>query len=129
MRTFRLDPWTPPSRRVGKRRSSDPPDADFSVLRTRDGEPPDRGVGVSVEDTGCGIPREDLASIFDPFFTSKDPGKGTGLGLTVSRAIVETAGGEILCESEPGKGSRFTVILPAALGEGEGAAARGETDV
>jgi signal transduction histidine kinase len=69
-------------------------------------------VGVSVTDTGRGIRPEDLKNIFDPFFTTKEPGKGTGLGLSVSRAIVEAAGGEILAESEEGKGATFTVILP-----------------
>lgn len=127
VRTFAVDPWTPSSRREGKRRSSDPPDADFSGLRSGEARPAP-GVGVSVEDSGCGIPREDLSSIFDPFYTSKDPGKGTGLGLSVSRAIVETAGGEILCESERGKGSRFTVILPAVPAVGGGGAAREEAD-
>lgn len=123
VRTFRIEPWIPPSRRAGRRRISDPQDADFSGVRAAAGEPPPRGVGVSVEDTGCGIPPEELSSIFDPFYTSKEPGRGTGLGLSVSRAIVEAEGGEILCESEQGKGSRFTVILPAAPGSGGGEAA------
>jgi signal transduction histidine kinase len=70
-------------------------------------------VAISISDTGRGIRPEDLKNIFDPFFTTKEPGKGTGLGLSVSRAIVEGAGGEILIESEEGKGSTFTVILPA----------------
>lgn len=78
-----------------------------------------------MEDTGRGIARADLPSIFDPFFTSKEPGKGTGLGLYLSRAIVETAGGEIRCESEEGKGARFTVILPVA-GEAAAEEARGK---
>jgi signal transduction histidine kinase len=77
------------------------------------GKIPPVGVGISVSDTGCGIRPEDLGNIFDPFFTTKEPGKGTGLGLSVSRAIVEGAGGEILAESEEGRGSTFTVIVPS----------------
>jgi signal transduction histidine kinase len=69
-------------------------------------------VGISVSDTGPGIPAGDLPLVFDPFFTTKEPGKGTGLGLSVSRTIVEAAGGEIWAESEEGKGATFHVVLP-----------------
>ena len=67
---------------------------------------------VSVADTGCGIPEAHLKSIFDPFFTSKEPGKGTGLGLSISYDIVKKHAGEITVESTVGKGSTFTVKLP-----------------
>jgi PAS domain S-box-containing protein len=67
---------------------------------------------VLVEDTGCGIPAHVLPHIFDPFFTTKGTGEGTGLGLSVSLGIVERHGGQILVESEVGKGSIFTVSLP-----------------
>jgi len=67
---------------------------------------------VLVEDTGCGIPAHILPHIFDPFFTTKGTGEGTGLGLSVSLGIVERHGGQILVESEVGKGSIFTVCLP-----------------
>jgi PAS domain S-box-containing protein len=67
---------------------------------------------VTVEDTGCGIPAHVLPHIFDPFFTTKGTGEGTGLGLSVSLGIVERHGGQILVESEVGKGSVFTVRLP-----------------
>lgn len=67
---------------------------------------------VLVEDTGCGIPAHVLPHIFDPFFTTKGTGEGTGLGLSVSLGIVERHGGQILVESEVGKGSLFTVCLP-----------------
>ena len=125
LRSFSVDPWSPPLLRGVRRRLSDPPGADFSHLRG--GAPGEfgAGVGVSVEDTGRGIPRADLQGIFDPFFTSKEPGKGTGLGLYLSRAIVEAAGGEIRCESEEGEGARFTVILPVA-GEATADGARGK---
>ncbi len=71
-------------------------------------------VVAEVIDTGCGIAREHLAKIFDPFFTTKPRGVGSGLGLSISREIVENYGGEIVAESEVGKGARFRVRLPIA---------------
>lgn len=73
------------------------------------------GVKVTVRDTGIGIKREHLNSIFDPFYTTKEPGKGTGLGLSVCLRIIESFGGTISVESSPGKGTTFTIILPAHL--------------
>jgi PAS domain S-box-containing protein len=69
-------------------------------------------VRLEVRDTGCGIPREDLHRIFDPFFTSRHDGKGTGLGLAVVQNIVSSLNGAIDVTSTPGKGSCFTVLLP-----------------
>jgi signal transduction histidine kinase len=68
---------------------------------------------VIVSDTGCGIPEEHLGKVFDPFFTTKDTGKGTGLGLAVSYGIIKKHGGDIEVRSRVGKGSVFTVRLPA----------------
>ena len=65
------------------------------------------------EDEGPGIPDETLARIFDPFFTTKPPGQGTGLGLAIAQGIVTDHGGRIAVASWPGKGSTFTVALPA----------------
>ena len=69
-------------------------------------------VAISVIDTGCGIPEKNLKRIFDPFFTSKDVGRGTGLGLSVSHGIVEAHGGFIEVESRVGEGSTFRIFLP-----------------
>ncbi|MBM4370101.1 MAG: cache domain-containing protein [Deltaproteobacteria bacterium] len=71
-------------------------------------------VKILVEDTGCGIPPEHMDKIFDPFFTTKDPGKGTGLGLSVSYGIIQQHGGTMMVDSTVGKGTCFTVLLPAA---------------
>lgn len=68
-----------------------------------------------VSDTGKGIPPEHLPHIFDPFFTSKEVGKGTGLGLAVVYGIVERHGGEIRVQSTPGKGTAFTIVLPRQM--------------
>lgn len=72
----------------------------------------DNNTAIKVDDTGYGIEKNNLARIFDPFFTTKPTGEGTGLGLSVSYGIVKSHGGEILVESEPGKGTRFTILLP-----------------
>lgn len=125
VRTFPADAWIPPPARDARKRATDPVDADVVTLRTGREKAPLKGVAVSVSDTGGGIRHEDLETVFDPFFTTKEPGRGTGLGLSVSRAIVEGAGGEIRAESEKGKGSTFTVILPACP-HGKAASAAGE---
>jgi len=73
---------------------------------------------VVISDTGHGMSREVLERIFDPFFTTKPPGKGTGLGLSTAYGIVEGCGGEIRVDSEPGRGTTFTIFLPLAQGAG-----------
>lgn len=65
---------------------------------------------IQFEDTGMGIPREDLPKIFDPFYTTKE--KGTGLGLAVSYNIIKKMNGTLTVESEEGKGSVFTITIP-----------------
>jgi two-component system, NtrC family, sensor kinase len=69
-------------------------------------------VEITIADTGCGIPEQNLRRIFDPFFTSKDVGMGTGLGLSVSHGIIEGHGGLIEVQSTVGEGSTFSVFLP-----------------
>ncbi|MCA9685599.1 MAG: PAS domain-containing protein, partial [Myxococcales bacterium] len=69
-------------------------------------------VSFAVSDEGMGIPEEIRDSIFDPFFSTKEIGKGTGLGLSISYGIVRDHGGDILLESQPGRGTTFRVILP-----------------
>ena len=67
---------------------------------------------VRVRDSGAGIDAQDLARIFEPFYTTKGRGKGTGLGLAICKELAQALGGRISVESEPGKGSVFTVTLP-----------------
>ncbi|HYQ60454.1 MAG TPA: ATP-binding protein [Desulfatiglandales bacterium] len=74
-----------------------------------------KGVAITFEDTGCGIPAEDMDKVFEPFFTTKEVGQGTGLGLPVSLGIVQRHGGTITVKSEVGKGSTFTIWLPAEI--------------
>jgi signal transduction histidine kinase len=69
---------------------------------------------IEVTDTGHGIPAENLARIYDPFFTTKAARKGTGLGLSVTYGIVQEHGGSIACDSQVGQGTRFTIQLPLA---------------
>jgi signal transduction histidine kinase len=67
---------------------------------------------IGFADTGVGISKDSLEKIFDPFYTTKEVGKGTGLGLSVSYNIVRRFKGDIKVESELGKGTVFTIILP-----------------
>ncbi|UQA58649.1 sensor histidine kinase [Polyangium aurulentum] len=67
-----------------------------------------------VEDAGCGIPADHLSRVFDAYYTTKPPGKGTGLGLAVVKSLIEDAGGKIAVESEIGKGTAVRFDLPLA---------------
>jgi signal transduction histidine kinase len=82
-------------------------------------------VEVQIADTGTGIPVEAAERIFEPFYTTKRPGEGTGLGLYITRKIVELYGGTIRVKSVPGQGTTFFVALPAAA-EGVSPAATDE---
>ncbi|MBU1533834.1 response regulator [Myxococcota bacterium] len=68
---------------------------------------------VEIKDSGCGIPRDVLPHVFQPFYTTKPSGVGTGLGLSISDTIIRAMGGTIAVQSEEGKGTTFTITLPA----------------
>jgi two-component system NtrC family sensor kinase len=96
------------------------PDGGEMTVRTRSVE--DNGAAwaeFEIADTGCGIPPENLERVLDPFFTTKQTGKGTGLGLAVSYGIVTEHGGQIRLASEVGRGTTVTVCLPVVTDERE----------
>jgi len=68
---------------------------------------------VEVEDAGAGMPAEVVARCMEPFFTTKDPGSGMGLGLFLTRSVVDQLGGTLSVESEPGNGTTVALTLPA----------------
>lgn len=110
-----------PARRIPPRRADDPPGVDYSHLRRprhgsqRDAhrlEAGDEIVQVVVADTGPGIPPELVEAVFDPFFTTRQPGEGTGLGLAIVASTVTEFGGRVEVTSANGGGAVFTLSFP-----------------
>ncbi|SDT86035.1 His Kinase A (phospho-acceptor) domain-containing protein [Verrucomicrobium sp. GAS474] len=94
---------------------------DERMVAKRQGIAPGPFVVLSVGDSGCGIPNDVIARIFEPLFTTKEPGKGTGLGLSTVIGIVKRLGGFVSVESEVGKGTQFLLHFPAlSVGQSEG---------
>jgi signal transduction histidine kinase len=96
-------------------------DVDAAVAATHPALRPGPYVRWTVRDTGPGIPPDVLARIYEPFFTTKEVGHGTGLGLSVVHGIVENHGGAILVESTLGQETTFTIYLPRLMEQVEGA--------
>ncbi|MDQ2889646.1 MAG: ATP-binding protein [Gemmatimonadota bacterium] len=82
------------------------------LVRTRAAPLGAGSVVIEVQDEGSGMTRNEMARIFEPFYTTKEPGRGTGLGLAICHGIVADHGGRIEVSSEPGAGTRFTILLP-----------------
>ena len=87
-----------------------------SGIQRPDGSEPPTYVRLIIEDTGIGMDKNALEHAFEPFFSTKEVGRGTGLGLSVVYGIVKQHGGDVRIESSPGEGTRVTVTLPATPG-------------
>jgi len=85
---------------------------DGDTLSVSTFERDEESVGVTIQDTGHGMPEETMKHIFEPFFTTKTAGRGTGLGLSITYGLVKKLGGDVDVQSKVGAGTRFTVYLP-----------------
>ncbi|MDD5137157.1 MAG: ATP-binding protein, partial [Candidatus Omnitrophica bacterium] len=84
------------------------------VIEISASDSPDGNVKIEISDTGHGIPEDKLEKIYEPFFTTKEPGKGTGLGLSIVRQLVWRNKGDIKVRSKMGEGTTFTITFPQA---------------
>jgi signal transduction histidine kinase len=82
-------------------------------IRISTGDDHDGNIEIKIQDNGIGIPEENISKLFNPFFTTKDVGKGTGLGLHVAYSIIQKHRGTIEVESKVGVGTTFIVKIPA----------------
>jgi signal transduction histidine kinase len=89
------------------------------AVSTRFDSPEEDFIRIEISDSGAGIPRDHLHKIYDPFFTTKEVGKGTGLGLTISYAIIKDHNGSVKMDSRPNKGTTFTITFPRDPEAGE----------
>jgi two-component system NtrC family sensor kinase len=92
---------------------------DTGTITVQVSRPTPREAMFTVEDDGPGIEPELQGRVFEPFFTTKPPGQGTGLGLSVAYGLIQAHGGRLELSSQPGRGSRFRVFLPAAQSSAE----------
>jgi signal transduction histidine kinase len=90
--------------------TADRPDALIELKVSAD--PSGQSVTISVSDNGVGIPPDDCARVFEPYYTTRPAGEGTGLGLAIVRKIVVDYGGKLRLDSAPGEGTRFYLTLP-----------------
>ncbi|CAK0755260.1 two-component system, cell cycle sensor histidine kinase and response regulator CckA [Azospirillaceae bacterium] len=86
------------------------------ILRQNEEAPPGDYVAIDVRDTGVGIPPENLSRIFEPFFSTKEAGLGTGLGLSTAYGIIHQTGGFLFVDSTPNQGTCFSILLPRYQG-------------
>jgi two-component system, NtrC family, sensor kinase len=90
--------------------------AEITLRTAREG---DDMVRIEIQDNGTGIPKDVLPKIFDPFYTTKEIGKGTGMGLSISYKIIQEHGGKILVDTEEGMGTVFSILLPVASAQAQ----------
>jgi PAS domain S-box-containing protein len=96
---------------INAAQAADKPES-FIRCRVRRGGSGKEGLILEVEDNGCGMDAKTISRIFDPFFTTKEEGLGTGLGLYISKNLLESVGGSISVESEIGRGTTIRVVIP-----------------